>query len=75
MDHMGFLGNTVEEIAAVKAGIIKPGTVAVSATQRTAVSAVLQRTCAEKNTEYREVQKSDIKDIKYIFENQRCYYP
>lgn len=31
MDHMGFLGNTVEEIAAVKAGIIKPGTIAVSA--------------------------------------------
>ena len=74
MDHMGFLGNTVEEIAAVKAGIIKPGTVAVSATQRTAVSAVLQKTCAEKNTEYREVQKSDIKDIKYIFENQTFTY-
>ena len=63
MDHMGFLGNTVEEIAAVKAGIIKPGTIAVSAAQRPEVSAVLQKTCAEKDTEYRESSK-----IRY----QRC---
>ena len=31
MDHMGFLGNTVEEIAGVKARIIMPGTIVVSA--------------------------------------------
>lgn len=74
MDHMGFLGDTVEEIAAVKAGIIKPGTVAVSAAQRPEVRAVLQKTCAEKNTEYREVQKSDIKDVKYVFEDQTFTY-
>ena len=74
MDHMGFLGNTVEEIAAVKAGIIKPGTVAVSAAQRPEVSAVLQKTCAEKDTEYREVRKSDIKDVRYVFENQTFTY-
>lgn len=74
MDHMGFLGDTVEEIAGIKAGIIKPGTIAVSAPQRTAVSAVLKRHCEEKNTEYREVQKSDIKDVKYIFEDQTFTY-
>ena len=74
MDHMGFLGNTVEEIAAVKAGIIKPGTIAVSAAQRPEVSAVLQKTCAEKDTEYREVRKSDIKDVRYVFENQTFTY-
>ena len=34
LDHMGFLGNTIEEIAQVKAGIIKPGAAAVSAVQR-----------------------------------------
>ncbi len=74
MDHMGFLGDTVEEIAAVKAGIIKPGTVAVSAAQRPEVRAVLQKTCAEKNTEYREVQRSDVKDVRYVFENQTFTY-
>lgn len=74
MDHMGFLGNTVEEIAGVKAGIIKPGTIAVSTAQRPEVSAVLQKTCAEKDTEYREVRKSDIKDVRYVFENQTFTY-
>ena len=74
MDHMGFLGNTVEEIAGVKAGIIKPGPIAVSAAQRPEVSAVLQKTCAEKDTEYREIRKSDIKDVRYVFENQTFTY-
>ena len=35
-DHMGFLGNTLEEIAENKAGIIKPGCVVVSAAQEEA---------------------------------------
>lgn len=73
-DHMGFLGDTVEEIAAVKAGIIKPETIAVSAAQRPEVSAVLKKTCAEKNTEYREVCKADIKNVTYIFEAQSFTY-
>jgi len=33
MDHMGFLGNTLGEIASVKAGIIKPGCTVVSSKQ------------------------------------------
>lgn len=33
MDHMGFLGNTLEEIAANKAGIIKPGCTVVTLRQ------------------------------------------
>ncbi len=33
MDHMGYLGNTLGEIARVKAGIIKPGCTAVTAEQ------------------------------------------
>lgn len=33
MDHMDFLGDTLEKIAAQKAGIIKPGTSVVSAAQ------------------------------------------
>ena len=36
-DHMGFLGNTLEEITENKAGIIKPGCVVVSAAQEEAV--------------------------------------
>jgi dihydrofolate synthase/folylpolyglutamate synthase len=44
MDHMQWLGDTIEEIAAEKAGIIKPGAVAVIAQQPqvTAASVLLE---------------------------------
>ena len=35
---------------------------------------MLQKTCAEKDTEYREIRKSDIKDVRYVFENQTFTY-
>ena len=35
---------------------------------------MLKKTCAEKNTEYREVCKADIKNVTYIFENQSFTY-
>ena len=41
MDHMQWLGDTIEEIAAEKAGIIKPGAVAVLAQQQLAAAEVL----------------------------------
>jgi dihydrofolate synthase/folylpolyglutamate synthase len=43
IDHTSFLGDTVEEIAAEKAGIIKPGRPVVSAPQSDAVMEVLQQ--------------------------------
>ena len=42
-DHMGFLGDTLEEIAENKAGIIKPGCTVVSASQKPEVRAVIER--------------------------------
>lgn len=42
-DHMGFLGNTLTEIAEKKAGIIKQGCVVVSAPQKPEVCAVLEK--------------------------------
>lgn len=47
MDHMSILGNTVEEIAAEKAGIIKNGAPAVLAAQVPAADQVLTAACAE----------------------------
>jgi folylpolyglutamate synthase/dihydrofolate synthase len=41
MDHMNYLGDTIEAIAGEKAGIIKPGAVAVLAQQRLAAAEVL----------------------------------
>jgi folylpolyglutamate synthase/dihydrofolate synthase len=41
MDHMQYLGDTIEEIAAEKAGIIKPGAVAILAQQQLEAAEVL----------------------------------
>lgn len=47
LDHTAVLGDTVEKIAAEKAGIIKAGTVCVSYQQEKSVSAVLRAKCDE----------------------------
>ena len=41
MDHMQWLGDTIEQIATEKAGIIKPGAVAVLAQQQVAAAEIL----------------------------------
>ena len=46
MDHMAFLGDTLEEIAAEKAGIMKPGCPCVSAVQKPKVLEVLKNAAA-----------------------------
>jgi len=48
-DHMHILGNTLAQIAAEKAGIIKEGVPIVTAPQEHASMAVIERTCAEKH--------------------------
>lgn len=50
MDHMAYLGETVAEIAAVKAGIIKPGVPTLTASQDQAALVVLQKRAAVKDT-------------------------
>ncbi|MCI8597645.1 MAG: bifunctional folylpolyglutamate synthase/dihydrofolate synthase [Lachnospiraceae bacterium] len=74
MDHMGFLGETQEEIARIKAGIIKPNSIVVSAPQKPEVHRVLQDMCSSQNVEYREVEEEKITDICYGFEKQSFSY-
>lgn len=47
LDHVSILGDTLEQIAAVKGGIIKPGVPVVSAPQRIEPLQVLQEIAAE----------------------------
>ncbi|MFB9909312.1 bifunctional tetrahydrofolate synthase/dihydrofolate synthase [Allokutzneria oryzae] len=47
IDHVDFLGDDVLRIAEEKAGIIKPGAVAVLAEQQSEVAAVLLKRCVE----------------------------
>lgn len=54
-DHMEVLGNTIPEIAAEKAGIIRQGGIVVSSSQVDEAEKVISRVCAEKNAELIEV--------------------
>ena len=47
MDHMQFLGDSIDAIAGEKAGILKPATPAVIAPQKPAAANVLERRAAE----------------------------
>lgn len=54
-DHENFLGHSIEEIAAEKAGIIKPGAWVVSASGHAAARDVIGRRAAEQNARLVEV--------------------
>ena len=47
-DHMEILGDTIEKVAAEKAGIIKPGVPVVSAVEQPEAIGVLRKTAAER---------------------------
>lgn len=48
MDHMDYLGNSIAEIARVKAGIIKPGVPVVTAAEREEALAVIREAARDK---------------------------
>jgi dihydrofolate synthase/folylpolyglutamate synthase len=56
LDHMAVLGNTIEQIAFEKAGIIKPGVPVLTVPQWPAARPVLQRIAAERGTTLRVVE-------------------
>jgi dihydrofolate synthase/folylpolyglutamate synthase len=57
-DHESFLGHSIEEIAAEKAGIIKPGAWVVSSAERPEARAVIARRCAEQDARLLEVDEA-----------------
>ncbi len=74
MDHMGFLGNTLEEIARVKAGIIKPDTKVVSTVQKPEVRRVLEEVCHSQRASYYQVQREDISEVHLSLSEQSFAY-
>lgn len=74
MDHMEFLGDTIEKIAAQKAGIIKPHTGVVSAVQRPEALEVIQDVCREKNCMLQVVEPAQIKNVTCGYEGQGFSY-
>ncbi|MCM1056337.1 MAG: bifunctional folylpolyglutamate synthase/dihydrofolate synthase [Firmicutes bacterium] len=74
VDHMRFLGNTPEEIAAQKAGILKPGVPAVSAKQQETAEKVIADRAAELNCPLTVMEHARITAVKYGLEKQRFSY-
>ena len=74
MDHMAFLGNSLGEIAAQKAGVMKPGCRAVSAAQAPEVVEALQSAADERGCPLTAVRSDEITAIKYGLERQRFNY-
>jgi dihydrofolate synthase/folylpolyglutamate synthase len=63
-DHQQWLGDTLEKIAAEKAGIIKTGIPVVTATDEPSALAVIEKIAQEKNAPLTRIQKSKIKNQK-----------
>ena len=68
-DHMKVLGNTLEEIARQKAGIIKENSEIVYIEQKPNIDDIIAETCKEKHNTLHMIQQSEIKNQR--FENDR----
>ncbi len=64
MDHMNFLGTTLGEIAAHKAGIIKEGCIVISCGQAPEVMDVIQKTAREKGCALRVAGENSLRHLK-----------
>ena len=73
-DHMKFLGNTLEEIAFQKAGIIKQNSKTIFMSQSESVDNVIIERCKEENNKLFLVNKEEIKNYSYIEEYQKFDY-
>lgn len=74
LDHMEYLGDTLEEITENKAGILKPGAVLVTGRQEPVVSRTLARICRERGNrlvtacpEEAHVLASDIDGQRFVY--------
>ena len=70
LDHTGFLGNTVEEIAQTKGGILKEGSGAVIYPSGESIVAVLKGICQEKNIPARVADFGTIVPVSHDLEGQ-----
>ncbi|MBO4845697.1 MAG: bifunctional folylpolyglutamate synthase/dihydrofolate synthase [Lachnospiraceae bacterium] len=70
MDHMQFLGDSLEKIAMNKCGIIKSDIPVVSGIQQKQVYDVIKKRCKDKNCDLYTLDKESITDIKYSLVKQ-----
>ena len=68
MDHMQFLGDTLEKIAKEKAGIIKQGAPVVTCNNDSTILTVLKDTCGVKNSELTVLHEEELINLQYNLE-------
>ena len=75
MDHMAVLGNTIEEIAIQKAGIIKPNSNTIFFEHDNKnVNKIIKDKCASENNNLVLVKKSNISNYSYTAQSQTFDY-
>lgn len=74
MDHIGVLGNTLEEIARDKAGIIKSGSEVVTGRQQPCVKEVLEETARAKGCRITIAEPEEIRVLEQSLEVQKFSY-
>ena len=72
-DHMDLLGNTIEEIASHKAGIIKPNQDTVFVHQDK-ITPIIEEKCKKENNTLHLIKKEDVVNYSYNQEYQRFNY-
>ena len=70
LEHTEYLGDTLEKIAATKAGIIKPGCACVCYDGAPEVTHVLRDVCAEKGVRLTRVDYANLKPLAQSLEGQ-----
>lgn len=73
-DHMHILGNTLPEIAAQKAGIIKENSNTIFISQDNEVNRVIEDTCKAKNNTLHLIKEQDISNYSYDENYQKFDY-
>lgn len=71
LEHTEYLGDTLEKIAATKAGIIKSGCRAVCYDGASEVTAVIRRVCAERNVPLRFADYRKVEPLGQNLDGQR----
>ena len=74
LDHMSFLGETIEEIAAVKAGIIKPNSMVVSGIQKPSVLEILRERAKKEKVSFDFVSEDELNIIEDTYHKQVFTY-
>ena len=74
LDHMSFLGETIEEIAVVKSGVIKANSIVVSGIQKPSVLEILREKAKTKGVTFDFVCESELKVIEETHHKQIFTY-